>query len=241
MCTVSFIPSRDKFIITSNRDEKNQRTKAFAPKLYRLNGEKLIFPKDGEAGGTWIALKENGDVAVLLNGAFISHVPEPPYKKSRGLELLDILSQDRPSFYISKKNFENIEPFTIVLFESGCLYEFRWDGTERYYRQLSVLRPHIWSSATLYDGLEAKKREQWLAAFLNSVPSPTQLDILNFHRSRSDDVNTRNLILNRDGIYSTVSITSILLTSDRGSMKYLDLAGNLSTEVKLELTKTIKI
>ena len=31
MCTVSFIPSKDKIFITSNRDEKNTRARAFAP------------------------------------------------------------------------------------------------------------------------------------------------------------------------------------------------------------------
>ncbi|MGL1516781.1 NRDE family protein, partial [Vibrio parahaemolyticus] len=48
------------------------------------------FPKDPDGGGTWIALKENGDVAILLNGAFENHIPAYPYRRSRGLIFLDI-------------------------------------------------------------------------------------------------------------------------------------------------------
>ncbi len=136
MCTVSFIPLRDKFIITSNRDEKTNRKNAIRPGMSFYNGQKLFFPKDGDAGGTWIVMKENGDAAVLLNGAFICHTAEPPYRISRGIILLDIISTERPSVTFTKINLQDIEPFTLVLLESNSLYEFRWDGTEKYCKQL---------------------------------------------------------------------------------------------------------
>jgi hypothetical protein len=46
MCTVSFIPIKDKYFITSNRDEKYTRKKALSPALYNYDGHKMIFPKD---------------------------------------------------------------------------------------------------------------------------------------------------------------------------------------------------
>lgn len=238
MCTVSFIPVKDKFFITSNRDEKNTRKNAVPPALYTYNGCSLIFPRDGDAGGTWIALKENGDAAVLLNGAFIAHLSASCYRKSRGLLFLDIFSSERPSQEFAKTDLNNIEPFTIVLLEKNYLYEFRWDGTERYCKQLSISSSYIWSSATLYDGLVIKKREQWFVTFLNRHPNPTQLDILNFHRFSGDGDTKNDLLMSRDGIYSTVSITSILLTADRGSMKYQDTKNNKTTEIKIELAES---
>lgn len=238
MCTVTFIPAKDKFFITSSRDEKLTRQRAIAPTIYKREGSNLIYPKDGDAGGTWIALKENGNGAVLLNGAFLPHIAEPPYRKSRGLILLDILDAERPSLQLIKINLERIEPFTVILFERNSLYEFRWDGAERYCKQLSVSRPHIWSSATLYDGLVVKKREQWFAAFLNSNPMPTQLDIINFHRFTGEGDSCNDLLMSRDEMYATVSITGMLLTEDRGSMKYLDLADNQVAEKKIEFIQT---
>jgi Transport and Golgi organisation 2 len=235
MCTVTFIPVKDKFFITSNRDEKYSRKRAIQPTMYNHNGWNLVYPKDAAAGGTWIALKENGDAAVLLNGAFICHASEPPYRKSRGVLFLEVLSANYPAWTFSKIGLMGIEPFTLILFENHSLYEFRWDGTERYCKQLSVHRPHIWSSATLYDGLVIKKREHWFAKFLNRTPVPTQQDILNFHLFSGDGDSENDLMMEREGIYSTVSITSILLNADRGVMKYHDLKDNKSPEIKIEL------
>jgi Transport and Golgi organisation 2 len=238
MCTVTFVPARGNVFITSNRDEKNSRRKAITPALYCHNGCNLIFPKDAAAGGTWIALKENGDAAVLLNGAFICHVSEPPYRSSRGLIFIDILATERPSRTFFKTDLLGIEPFTMILFEKNCLYEFRWDGTERYGKQLSVSRPHIWSSATLYDGLVIKKREHWFASFMNRHPQPTQLDILNFHQFSGEGDRENDLLMEREGIYSTVSMTSIQVNSDRGVMKYVDINENKTSELKIGLLNT---
>jgi transport and Golgi organization protein 2 len=235
MCTVTFIPVRDSYLITSNRDEKNSREAALAPAFYRSNGWSMIYPKDASAEGTWIALKENGDAAVLLNGAFISHVSRPPYRKSRGLLFLDVFSADHPAWAFSKIDLHGIEPFTLVLFENNSLYEFRWDGIEKYCKQLSGIRPHIWSSATLYTGAVIKKREQWFARFLNRTPDPTQQDILNFHRFGGEGDKENDLLMERNGIYSTASITSILLNADRGVMKYYDLKNNKTSEIKVVL------
>ena len=241
MCTVSFVPVKDKFIITSNRDEKISRKNSLRPQLTIYNGQKIIYPKDGDAGGTWIAMKENGDAAVLLNGAFIAHVAEPPYRLSRGLVLLDIIATERPSVTFTKINLLDIEPFTLVLLERNCLYEFRWDGTERYCRQLSVHRPHIWSSATLYDGFAVKKREQWFASFLNEHPVPTQQDILNFHRFTGSGDKRNDLLMIRGDLYQTVSITSIFLTADRGNMKHTDLKKETTAEVNVGLLHSSEI
>jgi hypothetical protein len=200
------------------------------------NGQKLFFPKDADAGGSWIVMKENGDAAVLLNGAFINHTAEPPYRLSRGIILLDIISTNKPSVTVAKINLQDIEPFTLILLENKSLYEFRWDGSEKFYKQLNINMSYIWSSATLYDGFVIKKREQWFTSFLNDHPTPTQRDILNFHRFTGDGDKQNDLLMTRDGMYTTVSITSILLTKDRGCIEYLDISNNSSSEIKIELS-----
>ena len=235
MCTVSFIPANDTFFITTNRDEKLSRKIAIAPGMFKYNGQKLFFPKDADAGGTWIVMKENGDTAVLLNGAFICHKADPPYRLSRGIILLDIICTERPSVTFTKIDLQDIEPFTLVMLENNCLYESRWDGAEKYCKQLNENRPYIWSSATLYDGFAVKKREQWFASFLHDHPAPTQQDILNFHHFTGDGDKQNDLLMIRGEMYTTVSITSIQLTKNRGSIKYMDIKKNSSSEIKIEL------
>lgn len=228
MCTVSFIPVGSAFFITSNRDEKLTRKKAFAPAVYNYNGLNILFPKDADAGGTWIAAKENGDAAVLLNGAFINHIAVPSYRKSRGIILLDILADESPSAFFTKINLENIEPFTIVLFENKTLFEFRWDGNEKFGKQLSNLKAYIWSSATLYDSLTITKREKWFEEFLQQPVIPSQQTIINFHCFTGDGNTNNDLLMNRDGLHQTVSITSIELNNNKTKMQYLDLKENKS-------------
>jgi uncharacterized protein with NRDE domain len=89
------VPSNNKIIVTSNRDEAVLRT-AIPPKTYLIDGKKITFPKDPKAGGTWYAVAENGILLVLLNGAEEKHEHQPPYKRSRGLVVLEIISSDSP-------------------------------------------------------------------------------------------------------------------------------------------------
>jgi uncharacterized protein with NRDE domain len=83
MCTVSFVKSVDKIIITSNRDEAVMRPSAMPPQNYTVNGKTLFFQKTRK-GGTWYVVDENGTVLVLLNGAAEKHLVKLPYRKSRG-------------------------------------------------------------------------------------------------------------------------------------------------------------
>ena len=235
MCTVTYIPVNGKYFITSNRDEKNVRTTALVPAVYEINSKKLIYPKDTTAGGTWIALHENGNAAVLLNGAFEKHIPQSSYRSSRGIILLDIISNERPAWYFHQLDLSGIEPFTLILLEQETLNECRWDEKKKYSKQLKKHRPYIWSSVTLYDKDIVNKREQWFADFLNNNSNPTQQDILTFHQFSGDEDRSNNLVMKRDTIYSTVSITSLLVTTDRGSMKYLDLKNKKVSERKIEL------
>jgi len=241
MCTVTFIPANEKYFITANRDEKNSRMPAMVPALYEVGHRKIIFPKDGDAGGTWIAMQENGNAAVLLNGAFENHFPDPPYIKSRGKIFLDIIADDRSLRHFFQMDLNRIEPFTLVLFENGNLYLCHWDGKAKHYHQLKAHHPYIWSSVTLYDKEAMKKRDQWFEIFLNNNPHPAQKDILEFHQVTGGGDRANDLLTERDNLYSTVSITSMLLTAELGSMKYLDLKNNTVTEKEIEFRNSYEM
>lgn len=59
MCTVTFLPFKnDNFILTSSRDVPFARKRAEFPQKYTEDGTELIYPKDGQAGGTWIGISD---------------------------------------------------------------------------------------------------------------------------------------------------------------------------------------
>jgi uncharacterized protein with NRDE domain len=73
MCTVTYIPTKMGYYLTSNRDEHESRSQAVPPEIYTDAKISLLYPRDVDKKGTWIAVKNNGDLAVLLNGAFVKH------------------------------------------------------------------------------------------------------------------------------------------------------------------------
>ncbi len=239
MCTVTYIPAGNSYYITSNRDEKNWRSPAYPPEQYNFSTGKILFPKDRDAGGTWIAAHENGNTIVLLNGAFVAHTPSPPYKKSRGLVLLDLIDHISPYNNFIAINLTNIEPFTLIITDNSELFECRWDGQQKHYTPLNKTLPHIWSSATLYDAAIADKRKIWFDNWLSQHPAPDQDDILHFHQFTGDEDIRNNLMMNREDRVYTVSITSIAADDSTLSMKYADLQNHYQYEKTISCVNNI--
>lgn len=226
MCTVTYLPLGDEVVITSNRDEKTTRARAIPPTENKIGNSRLAYPKDPKAGGSWIALNENGTMAVLLNGGWQKHHPKATYHKSRGLVFLDIVSAADMVSAFYKYELPEIEPFTLIIYSEGKLTEARWDGTAKHVRDLPADAPQIWSSVTLYDTDMIQQRERWFEEWKTLHPLPTVTDIRQFHHTAGEGNPECGLLINRDGFMKTVSITSIHLTSNSGTMKYHDLLEN---------------
>jgi len=240
MCTVTFIPVKEKVFITSNRDEKHWRSVATAPAVDTMKTGKILFPKDTHGGGTWFAVHENGNAVVFLNGAWQKHIPEPPYRKSRGLILLDFADSELPLKSFDENNLENIEPFTAIIWQDGKLSECRWDGSIRYSREMEVAVPHIWSSVTLYDDPTIRRRRYWFEEWMKKNPAPTQEEIFHFHQFTGDGDKHNYLLMNRNNMVFTVSITAATFTDELVTMRYTDLLNPASPSEEFLLHKAIQ-
>ncbi|MEM1258003.1 MAG: NRDE family protein [Bacteroidota bacterium] len=225
MCTVTFIPASDRVVITSNRDEHVSRKARLTPEAKILNGIKVVFPKDGTAGGTWYAINENGTVVVLLNGAFQNHERTPPYSRSRGLLVLDIISTENAIDFAQEIGLANIEPFTLVVFENYKLWEFRWDGKQKHLLSLDSTRSHIWSSWTLYDKEAQAKRNQYFKRFIAKNDDISARKILEFHQDNHGDLEN-GFIIDRENGLKTLSITQVVLRKGQCQLNHMDLDSN---------------
>jgi len=235
MCTVTFIPLTNHCYLTSNRDEHSTRGQAATPKKIKTNGFEILFPKDADAGGTWIATKNTGEVIVLLNGGFYKHQPTPPYKKSRGIILLNIFSEIDALHTLETEDLNNIEPFTLVYFSNQLLTEFRWDGLIKHFKELNSSMPHIWSSVTLYESDIIKKRETWFYEWLNSNPTPELKEILDFHLNAGEGDTSIDINMNRNDEFFTVSVSSIYISKKFNEFNYIDLINNKSFKESLTI------
>lgn len=212
MCTLTYIPIEDgSFILTSNRDESVFRLPALPPETYQHNGVSVMYPKDTQAGGTWVAISENSFTLCLLNGAFVRHKHEPPYKHSRGLVVTDFFNYNNVNRFLKGYDFNGLEPFTLVIIESkkeSVIHEIRWDGSAHFYTTKDATSPQIWSSASLYDAEVIVEREKWFRHLLQSNSDPTADEMLQFHHFGGGQDENR-LLINRNNVLKTISITGI--------------------------------
>lgn len=229
MCTVSFVPLKKDFLLTSNRDEKIYRH-TIAPKVYSENEVKLLYPKDEKAGGTWIVAREDGTTVILLNGAYINHQKKPNYRESRGVILMEIIQAKHPLFHFQEMNLENIEPFMLIIFQDNILTEVKWDGNEKHIFEKSIKQPHIWSSATLYNRIQRNKRKEWFDHFCRHNNPLSVEKIRSFHTNTQSTNTEYGLVINREDKTKTVSITQILLKNSKLEMTYIDRINNTKIE-----------
>lgn len=238
MCTVSFIPiSPNGFILTSNRDEKVVREKAIPPLKKRIDGNDVIFPTDPKGLGTWIASSFNGFTLCLLNGAFEPHMVKDNYKHSRGRIILDFFKYNDVSKFCKQYEFEGIEPFTLLIAYCNValtLTEIKWNGTSLFIDNKDVSKPTIWSSVTLYEKAIIEQREQWLNDYLKTLGNVIkQGDIVRFHRDTNSDDKMNGVLIDRDNIYKTVSISSVFKNANEHRFCYFDLIDNVENHFRI--------
>lgn len=202
-----------------------------------MNGYEIICPKDQDAGGSWIAVKNNSHAAVLLNGAFIKHNSLPPYRKSRGLIFLDIIGAENPDVSFAETDLAGIEAFTLILFISKKLLECRWDGKQKHTIHLNHTTSHIWSSVTLYETKIRQEREHWFNEWIDSGKEFSTENIINFHKNAGTGDSANDLLMERNGKMSTVSITSIAVTPATSCLTYYDIKNKTSSALELENSK----
>ena len=234
MCTVSFVATNSGFVITSNRDETVLRS-ADIPREYIVNNHKIFYPKDPLAGGTWYAVNQNGTVAVLLNGAADKHERCPPYNRSRGLVVLEILAAANSFLQWQSIDLNNVEPFTIVLFQHKKLYQLRWNGIDKSTENLAIDKNHIWSSSTLYNSEIRRKRASWFFDFVAGKNKISSEDLLNFHENTHSENSENGLVINRNNVLQTLSITQSIVSENQITLRHKDLLDNKTSETEINI------
>lgn len=178
---------------------------------------------DGEAGGTWIGLNESGGIVILLNGGFAKHERKERYRHSRGIIVPAMLEYTDPVAYWNTCDLHDIEPFSIVAFANKKLYHFVWTGNEKHSIQPDPLKPHIWSSSTLYDVPAKNYRLKLFNEFTHSGKTWSKESLLEFFRTATSGDPMNGFIMNRDESVKTCSISMVELHYNKAGFEYHDL------------------
>lgn len=229
MCTVTYIPvAEDGYMLTSNRDESPQRAAQGI-----MHREGIWYPQDAGAGGTWIAASEDGRAVVLLNGAFDRHNPQPPYRMSRGQMVLAYFQYADMQDFLSGFDFAGLEPFTLIVYDRVGLTELRWDEAEVHRKVLTSMQPYLWASPMLFDEESREKRRVWFEEWLRENPRPVPEALYHWHRTAGEGNPWNDVVMNRDGLVQTVSITGIVHQGGRTQMYFHNLLTDEARQVLL--------
>ncbi len=223
MCTVTLVRNEGKIIITSNRDERTSRPASHKPEMQLVGNKKLLFPKDPLAGGSWFVVDDGSNVGVLLNGADKPHAIKSSYRISRGIILLNLLAAPSPINEWHKIDLTGIEPFTVVLTQGQQSFQLRWNEISKDQVSLDETTNYIWSSATLYTEEIRQARAKWFNTFLNEFPDATPQQLREFHKYTKGNDPKNGLVINRDNVVLTQSITQAVIENNKVELHHDDL------------------
>lgn len=220
------------FVLTSNRDEAPGR-RTLPPRPYTVDGAELLFPKDELAGGTWVGASSRQRLICLLNGGFVAHKRQVRYRMSRGIVVTHLLSAEDAITGIEQFNFNDIEPFTMVIADWQKDYQLHqavWDGSQIHREELPWA-PRIWSSSLLYSDEMKIKRERWFSDFLFDSIQPSGNELLKFHKTAGEGDAQSDLLIDR-GYVKTKSISQFQKNGSVGQFIYEDLEDGSLTKLE---------
>lgn len=230
MCTVTFIPRGETVYITSNRDESPSRQATGLTSSHGPDRHSIYYPLDESSGGSWIALNDSGRAVCLLNGAYEPFVPSPPYRLSRGLIVTQAAMATDTNTFLLKTELEGIAPFTLLIYEQHMLIQLIWDGQQKHISAPPFDEPRIWSSVTLYPPRIREWRKSLFEKWLSDTSTINRESIIDFHQMAQGDPDN-DFVMNRNESVRTLSVTSIVLMPERGSMMHLALGNDLREEI----------
>lgn len=239
MCTLTFYPNATGFVLTSSRDERVDRA-TIPPQEYTIGGKEYVFPKDVLSGGTWLSTSGNRSYC-LLNGAFKAHQKTANYRISRGSLIMQAMLVDDSIDFCINVPLDEIEPFTLIMMDHGNeirLQSLVWDGEEKFINEPDPMKPHIWSSATLYNERVRNLRKQWFDNFLRQNPTATASDLWHFHFDRHTKHLSENILMKRSGGIQTTAVSQIK-KSHQVDFKFHDLLSDSISNFSLNKLESI--
>ncbi|XJS11330.1 NRDE family protein [Aerococcaceae bacterium WGS1372] len=226
MCLITFRYDQDSeypFVLIANRDESYQRESLA---IHRWEDKPTIIGgRDLKAGGTWLAMNDEGKFAAITNQPFTQH--EPVELTSRGILITDYLSSDlTPVAYaehLRKQRF-HYEGYQLLFGTVDNLYVYNNVSDS-----FIDLDQQLYSISNTQDDLSSYRQEKSERQLMELL---TQTNVLNIdvliHLFQDQEVNPNfknyprqlnkeyaraasSIFIQRDDVFGTVSTTAILI------------------------------
>ncbi len=202
MCTITFLPYKNGYILTQNRDESPLRADAVFPVEEEIKNQKVIYPQDPEGSGSWFVSTEAGLTLCVMNGAYHPHKRAGQYAHSRGLVPLHFLAFADADDFMNNYAYQKLEAFTLLVCSPTGVEEFIWDETDMN-RKTHRAKPLIFQSDPLYNAEQKAFRKSLFTQFMVENDAIT---ILDFHTQPQTPDNAVNILMDRERVKSVSTI-----------------------------------
>jgi len=164
MCTLAWGHSENRLWACFNRDEQRSRPRAEFPAIHQISGRPVIYARDPQGGGTWLAASPAGFAVALLNHYPASVQPHHPATRSRGRLVLDLAGAEHAASALARLDREDLlahAPFCLFLLAVDGVQARDWDG-----RRLEPLRWEVpfWTTSSYRPDEVTQWRGGWWAA-----------------------------------------------------------------------------
>lgn len=221
MCTVTFVPRQQGYLLAMNRDEKRSRPTGLPPVKRTLNGQVVLAPSE-PGGGTWISVNGSGVTFALINWYSIAaHIRVNLVSRGEVVRVASALdTPDSIAAALATLPLANLKPFRLigVFPATQQLMQWRWN-----LRKLASHR-HPWRAQQwISSGFDEPKAQRIRgrsfreAREQKSVGSPAWLRRL--HSSHSPVKGPFSTCMHRSDA-ATVSFTEVAVSAKNTTMSH---------------------
>lgn len=208
-----------------NRDERLTRKPASPPLVHRAGRRRFIAPRDGDFGGTWLAVNDAGVTLALHNARTTPQggIPEPPGGyTSRGLlatSLADADGFDDVRQRLGALPLDSFRGFLLTVFAAdGSASLVRWTGAALGFEERMSCRAPLVSSSFDTDDVPARRAELFRRLMLELNADPVERHLA-YHESHLPSRGAYSPCMHRPDAM-TVSFSWIRVTPDRVEYRY---------------------
>ncbi len=212
MCTLSFIPREQGYVVAMNRDELLSRGIAAAPQVFRTGETLAIYPHEAQ-GGTWLASNEYGVTLAVLNWNDAAKKASSEKQKSRGLVIPDVIGASNATeaaAILAAHPLRGTFPFCLIgiFAREHEVREWRWDGQRPAQTRHSWSLRH-WFSSGRSDEAATMQRGATFAAACHDTDAGSVEWLRRLHRSHVPEPGPFSICVHRDDA-ATVSYSEVV-------------------------------
>ncbi len=215
MCTASWHHHRG-YSLNFNRDELRSRKIAEGPEIQCLDGVRVIAPRDGNFGGSWISVNEYGVSLALLNRYEDAFQGNEQAIRSRGLLLMDLAPIANLAVLrseVRKMSLYCYRPFTLLALASGHPATIvTWNGLECSVSAYGESEMPLVSSSYNTREVIAARQSHYRNLFVPRQKEDENL-LVDYHRSHHPQAGPYSTCMHREDA-ATVSFSRIEVNQD---------------------------